>query len=240
MKFKRIMGCCCCVAFFSAGHRQVMAKDVTLNFKNADIRAFIDFVADFSSKNFLVDNRVKGKVTIVSPTAISEEHAYEIFLSVLEVNGFAAVPSGAVVKIVPRAESKQKALPVRMGEGVSDDAMVTQVIRLKYADAQQLVALIRPLISPNSHLVAYPRGNMLLLTDSASNIQRLQYILSLLDRKGCCRCAAVYPQVCLGGQVGHNINKSVWRSRSCCGPTGSRGWKYEGNSASARQYGLLS
>jgi len=163
---------------------QAWAREVTLNFKNADIRAFIEFVAGFSGKNFLVDNRVKGKVTIVSPTPISEEHAYEVFLSVLEVNGFAAVTSGSVIKIVPRAESKQKSLPVLKGNSRQDnDAMVTEVVRLKYADAQQLVALIRPLISPNSHLVAYPRGNMLLLTDSASNIQRIKHILSLLDRK---------------------------------------------------------
>jgi len=163
---------------------QAWAKEVTLNFKNADIRAFIEFVAGFSGKNFLVDNRVKGKVSIISPTPISEDHAYEVFLSVLEVNGFAAVPSGSVIKIVPRAESKQKSLPVLMSGNVQDDdAMVTQVVRLKYADAQQLVALIRPLISPNSHLVAYPRGNMLLLTDSASNIHRIQRILHLLDRK---------------------------------------------------------
>jgi len=160
------------------------AREVTLNFKNADIRAFIEFVAGFSGKNFLVDNRVKGKVTIISPTPISEDHAYDVFLSVLEVNGFAAVPSGSVIKIVPRAESKQKSLPVLTGNSrQNDDAMVTQVVRLKYADAQQLVALIRPLISPNSHLVAYPRGNMLLLTDSASNIQRIERILRLLDRK---------------------------------------------------------
>jgi general secretion pathway protein D len=163
---------------------QAWAREVTLNFKNADIRAFIEFVSGFSGKNFLVDNRVKGKVTIISPTPISEDHAYDVFLSVLEVNGFAAVPSGSVIKIVPRAESKQKSLPIlKSGKGNHNDAMVTQVVRLKYADAQQLVALIRPLISPNSHLVAYPRGNMLLLTDSASNIQRIQYILNLLDRK---------------------------------------------------------
>jgi len=163
---------------------QAWAREVTLNFKNADIRAFIEFVSGFSGKNFLVDNRVKGKVTIISPTPISEDHAYDVFLSVLEVNGFAAVPSGSIIKIVPRAESKQKSLPIlKSGKGNYNDAMVTQVIRLKYADAQQLVALIRPLISPNSHLVAYPRGNMLLLTDSASNIQRIQYILKLLDRK---------------------------------------------------------
>jgi len=163
---------------------QAQAREVTLNFKDADIRAFIEFVAGFTGKNFLIDNRVKGKVTIISPSPISEKRAYEVFESVLEVNGFATVPSGAVIKIVPRAESKQKALPVRLKqEGASDDTMVTQVMRLKYADAQQLQALIRPLISPNSHLVAYPRGNMLLLTDSGSNINRIQKILALLDRK---------------------------------------------------------
>ena len=161
----------------------VWAADITLNFKNADIRALIEFVAGFSGKNFLVDNRVKGNVTIVSPTALNEKEAYNVFLSVLEVNGFAAVNAGSVTKIVPRAESKQKAVPVHSGRAVADDEMVTQVLRLKYADSQQLVALIRPLISPNSHLVAYPRGNMLLLTDASSNIRRIQEILKLLDRK---------------------------------------------------------
>ena len=160
------------------------AKEVTLNFKKADIRAFIEFVSGFSDKNFLVDNRVKGTVTIVSPSPISEDEAYDVFLSVLEVNGFAAVPSGSVVKIIPRAESKQKSIPViGSGNARGGDSMVTQVIRLNYADAQQLVALFRPLISPNSHLVAYPRGNMLLLTDTASNIQRIQRILKLVDRQ---------------------------------------------------------
>ena len=160
------------------------AQDVTMNFKNADIRAFVEFVSGFSGKNFLMDNRVKGNVTIVSPTPISEEDAYNVFLSVLEVNGFAAVESGSVIKIVPRAESKQKSGNVSdKGKAPDTDEMMTQVLRLKYADAQQLVALLRPLISPNSHLVAYPRGNMLLLTDSASNIRRIQDVLRLVDRQ---------------------------------------------------------
>jgi len=92
---------------------QAWAEKVTMNFKNADIRAFIEFVSGFSGKNFLVDNRVKGSVTIVSPTPIDEEQAYDVFLSVLEVNGFATVDSGSVIKIVPRAESKQKSVQVR-------------------------------------------------------------------------------------------------------------------------------
>lgn len=162
---------------------RAMAKDVTLNFKNADIRAVIDFVAGFSGKRFLVDNRVQGKVTIVSPTPIPEAQAYQVFLSVLEVNGFAAVPSGPVIKIIPRAESKQKSLPVESGPPPDDDSLITQVIRLQYADATQLMALIRPLVSPNSQVTAYAPGNMLLVTDSASNVRRVEQIVRFLDRK---------------------------------------------------------
>jgi len=178
------MRVCLLLLLFLGSSSSAFAENVTMNFKNADIRAFIEFVSGFSNKNFLIDNRVKGNVTIVSPTPISESEAYDVFLSVLEVNGFAAVDSGTVIKIVPRAESKQKSVAVSASENApATDAMMTQVLRLKYADAQQLVALLRPLISPNSHLVAYPRGNMLLLTDSASNIRRIQDVLKLVDRQ---------------------------------------------------------
>jgi len=162
-----------------------MARDVTLNFKDADIRAFIEFVAGFSGRNFLIDNRVKGKVTIISPSPVSESEAYAVFLSVLEVNGFAAVESGSVVKIVPRAEGVQKPLPVtsRAADGEKGgDGMVTEVIRLKYADASQLMAILRPLVPPNSNLSVYPNGNMLLMTDSGANIQRIREVVRLLDR----------------------------------------------------------
>jgi len=160
-----------------------LARDVTLNFKDADIRAFIEFVAGFSGKNFLIDNRVKGKVTIISPTPVSEDAAYAVFLSVLEVNGFAAVQSGSVIKIVPRAEGVQKPLPVSGGTGgEGGDALLTEVIRLKFADASQLMAILRPLVPPNSNLSVYPNGNMLLMTDSAANIRRIREVVKLLDR----------------------------------------------------------
>ncbi|MDQ6966049.1 MAG: secretin N-terminal domain-containing protein, partial [Mariprofundaceae bacterium] len=162
-----------------------MARDVTLNFKDADIRAFIEFVAGFSGRNFLIDNRVKGKVTIISPRPVSEEEAYAVFLSVLEVNGFAAVQSGSVVKVVPRAEGVQKPLPVGSRTNASadkGDGLLTEVIRLQYADASQLMAILRPLVPPNSNLSVYPSGNMLLMTDSAANIQRIRQVVKLLDR----------------------------------------------------------
>jgi len=160
----------------------VYARNITLNFKDANIRAFIEFVATFSGKNFLIDNRVKGKVTIISPSPVNDKEAYAIFLSVLEVNGFVAVKSGSIIKIVPRAEGKQKPLPVVSGNGgKAGDAMVTEVIRLHYAVASQLMAILRPLIPPNSNLVAYARGNILLITDSAANIQRIRAVVKRLD-----------------------------------------------------------
>jgi len=159
------------------------AGSVTMNFENADLRAVIEYIAKITGKNFLIDNRVRGKVTIVSQSPVSEEEAWRIFLSVLEVNGYAAVPSGPVIKIVPRAEGKQKTTPVRVDRPENDDALVTSVIRLKYADAQQVMAVVRPLVSPNAHLVAYARGNMLLITDAGANVRRIERIVRLLDRR---------------------------------------------------------
>ncbi len=170
------------LAAFMAWSPPALAKDVTLNFKGADIRAVIEYVAGITGKNFLVDNRVKGTVTIISPKPIPEQHVYDVFLSVLEANGYAAIPSGSVVKIMPRAESKQEGIPVEKGRVPRSDRIVTQVIRLEHADAQQLVGILSPLISPNSQLVAYPPGNMLILTDSASNIARMHEILDMVDR----------------------------------------------------------
>ncbi|MDQ6963860.1 MAG: type II secretion system secretin GspD [Mariprofundales bacterium] len=155
---------------------------ITLNFKDADIKSVIKFVSEFSGKNFLIDNRVRGTVSVVSPTPISEQDAYDVFLSVLEMNGFAAVPSGKVIKIIPRAEGKQKTIPVSRRQHRVSDSLVTEVIALDYANAAQLVAILRPLIAPVSHLVAYPASNLLLLTDSSANIAKIRKIIKIIDQ----------------------------------------------------------
>lgn len=162
---------------------QAMAEDeVTFNFNNANIRSVIKFVSDFTGRNFLVDNRVKGKVTIISPRALPSEAAYQVFLSILEVNGFAAVPGENVTKIIPLALSKQKGIEVKLnGDLASGDELVTQVVPLNFAQAQQLVAVLRPIVSTSGNLTAYAPANMLLITDSASNIRRIMEIISALD-----------------------------------------------------------
>ncbi len=158
------------------------AETFTMNFNNADLRTVIQYVAKATGRNFLVDNRVRGTVTVIGATPMSADELWDVFQSVLEVNGYAAVVQGDVVKIVPRAEGKQKPVPV-VTRARGGDALATSVIRLKYADAQQLVAILRPLVAPNSHVVAYPRGNMILITDALANIRRIGRIVRLLDRK---------------------------------------------------------
>ena len=158
------------------------AQPVTLNLKDANIGAVIDTVAKITGKNFIVDPRVKGKVTIVSARPMDKEEIYQVFLSVLDVHGFAAVPSGSVIKIVPDASAKQDALPVAdaasPGQG---DEVVTRVVELANVSAAQLVPILRPLVPQQGHLAAYVPSNILILSDRAANIQRLLNIIRRID-----------------------------------------------------------
>ena len=156
---------------------------VTIDFNDVDINLFIKYISELTQKNFIVDRDVKGKVTIISPTRISEEDAYRVFESVLEVHGFAAVPSGSVIKIVPSAVARSKNIATfRSGEMSSgDDRVVTQIISLKYANAEEVKNLLTPLVSKNSVLISHASSSMLILTDFQSNISRLLEIVRAVD-----------------------------------------------------------
>jgi len=181
-RFVTWLGCLAILLPWLAVSGPAKAGEVTMNFANADIRSVIKFVSEFSHKNFLVDNRVKGRVTIVSPTPIPAKDAYKVFLSILEVNGFTAIPSGNVVKIIPLAEGKQKEMPVSTGGRTGgSDALITRLIALKHASAQQMVGVLRPLVSPQSSLTAYVPANILILTDTASNTDKVLRIVQALD-----------------------------------------------------------
>ena len=166
-----------------APYHQAQAQPVTLNLKDADITAVIATVSDITGKNFIVDQRVKGKVTIISASPMSKEEVYQVFLSLLEVNGFAAVPSGNVIKIIPDVNAKQTSTPVatddRPGKG---DEVVTRVIHVKNISATQLVPVLRPLSPQQGHMVAYPGTNALIISDRASNIERLVKIIERIDQ----------------------------------------------------------
>ncbi|MDT8281736.1 MAG: type II secretion system secretin GspD [Gammaproteobacteria bacterium] len=162
---------------------QAFADEITLNLKDADIRALISTVSKFTGKNFIVDPRVKAKVTVISANTLSPEEVYEVFLSVLQVHGYAAVPTGSVIKIVPEVNAKQGPLPlVNNSDQYPQDELVTKIIRLDHVPASQLVPILRPLVPQQGHLAAYNPTNTLIITDHAGNIHRLMKIIAGVDR----------------------------------------------------------
>ncbi|HEB93403.1 MAG TPA: type II secretion system protein GspD [Gammaproteobacteria bacterium] len=154
-----------------------------LNFKGADINAVISAVAEVTGKNFIVDPRVKGKVTLISNRPMSEDEIYLVFLSILEVHGYSAVPSGETIKIVPDADAKHSGMPTaskrQPGRG---DESVTRVVQIEHVTAAQLVPILRPLVPPQGHLAAYPPSNVLIISDRAVNIARLVNIIRRIDQ----------------------------------------------------------
>ncbi|HYQ72189.1 MAG TPA: type II secretion system secretin GspD, partial [Gammaproteobacteria bacterium] len=159
------------------------AETVTLNLKDADISALISTVAEVTERNFIVDPRVKGKVTVISTRPMNSDEVYQVFLSILKVHGFAAVPSGEVIKIVPDVNAKQDGIPTtNADEPGRGDEMVTRVVQVDNVTAAQLVPILRPLVPQQGHLAAYPATNVLIISDRANNVERLVSIIRRIDQ----------------------------------------------------------
>lgn len=162
----------------------VSAAEVTLNLKDANIRTLIETVSEATGKNFVIDPRVKGKVTVVSARPMNEEDLYQVFLSILQVHGYSAVQVGEVVKIVPDVNAKQGPIPVvpsPEGEPPRGDQMVTRVVPIENVPAAQLVPILRPLVPQQGHLAAYAASNALVISDRADNIERILDIIRRID-----------------------------------------------------------
>jgi len=171
------------ILFGAGGATAIAAEKVTLNFKGADLKAVITSVADITGKNFIVDPRVKGKATIISKRSMSKEQVYQVFLSVLEVHGYTAIPAGNTIKIVPDADAKHSGMPTVTADNPGNgDEAVTRVIEVEHVTAAQLVPILRPLVPPQGHLAAYPQSNVLIISDRAHNIERLLSIIKRIDQ----------------------------------------------------------
>jgi general secretion pathway protein D len=158
-------------------------EPVTLNFVNAEIDAVIKAVAEITGRNFVVDPRVKGTINIISARPVPRSLVYPTLLSALRLHGYAAVEGDGVIKIVPEADAKQQGGAVTTGPVMAGgDRLVTQVVTLKYESAAQLVTVLRPLITPNNTIAAYPNGNALVITDYADNLKRIDRIIASLDQ----------------------------------------------------------
>ena len=157
---------------------------VTLNFVNAELDSVIKMIGQITGRNFIVDPRVKGTITVISSTPVAPAVAYQAFLSALRMQGFTVVESGTMMRIVPESEAKFTAVPMVPSGGTAQtgDRLVTQVFQLRHESAAQIVPVLRPLVAPNNTVTAVPGNNSIVVTDYADNVRRIAHLLESLDR----------------------------------------------------------
>lgn len=174
---QKILIACCLLTALTVSAEETWK----INLKNADIREFVTQVSAITGKSFIIDPRVKGDVTIVSNVTLDEDSVYQLFLSVLQVHGFAAVPTGSAIKIVQTVLAKQSGNPNDFVEDLISQELVTRVIPISYATSEDMVKVLRPLIPQYGHIAALSNPNVLIISDHAANITRLVEIINRVD-----------------------------------------------------------
>jgi general secretion pathway protein D len=189
--------------------------NIEFNFPNVDIQVFIKYISELTGKNFVVDDRVKGQVSIISPGKIPVEEAYDVFESVLEIHGYTTVDAGEIIKIVPTPDAKSKSIKTMIGEEavVPEDQIVTQIIPLRYANPTEIQRLFTPLVSKSSVILSYPQNNTLIVTDAYSNVRRLMRILKVIDTPGMGEEISVIPLKYADADEMERIMNSVFQAR---------------------------
>jgi len=164
------------------GVSAAFAQDtITMSFVNADIRSVVETIGKATGKNFIIDPRVTGNMNIISQAPVAKELAYEILLSALRVHGYAAIEERGAIKIIPEADAKTGGGAIAPGAAVRGDRIVTQVFALQNESAAQLATVLRPLVAQNNFIGAYPGNNTLVITDYASNVERIRKIVMAID-----------------------------------------------------------
>ena len=160
-----------------------VAQEYTVNLKDTDIQEFIKFVADVTGTTMVVDPNVKGKVRVISSKPVTQAELYDLFLSILDVQGYTAVRSGQVIRIVPSKDARSSPVPIMDEQAaVGNDEYVTQVIRLDNISAAKLIPVLRPLVPQQAHMAAYAPSNAIIISDIRSNIDRIVDIIERMDR----------------------------------------------------------
>ncbi|MEK9592304.1 MAG: type II secretion system secretin GspD [Luminiphilus sp.] len=172
-----LLAICCVLAPFS------VAQEYTVNLKDTDIQEFIKFVADVTETTMVIDPNVKGKVRVISSKPVTQAELYDLFLSILDVQGYTAVRSGKVIRIVPAKDARSSPVPIMADQSaVGSDEYVTQVIRLDNISAAKLIPVLRPLVPQQAHMAAYAPSNAIIISDIRSNIGRIVEIIERMDR----------------------------------------------------------
>lgn len=160
------------------------AQTWKINLRDADLTAFINEVADITGKNFAVDPRVRGNVTVISNKPLNKNEVYDLFLGVLNVNGVVAIPSGNTIKLVPDSNVKSSGVPYDARQRATGDEIVTRVIWLENTNPNDLIPALRPLMPQFAHMAAVAGTNALIVSDRAANIYQLENIIRNLDGTG--------------------------------------------------------
>ncbi len=161
----------------------VSAQDqLTMNMRDADIRALIQWVADNTGKNIIVHKDVEGLVTVLSPNPVTPEEAYQVFLSVLQVHGYAAIETPEALKIVPKSIAANSGVP---GVGVyTDSDMVVAILKMENVSAERMNDVLRPLLSNNAAVSVFAETNSIVIADHANNIESARALINRLDQSG--------------------------------------------------------
>ena len=179
---RRIARLTLCLLAAGIASAQAQPGDNTLNLRDADIRVFIETVSEITGRNFIVDPRVEGKVNVVSTHPMSPDEVYDVFESVLRVHGYAAVPAGSMVKIVPEAIAKQDSAPSEGTPG--PDTIVTRIIKLDHVAATELLPILTQYVPQSGQVSVHQGSNSLVITDRAGNLARVEAIVRRIDTGG--------------------------------------------------------
>ena len=166
---------------WAVSHSVVHAESWKVNLQDADIKAFINEVATITDQNFVLDPRINGNVTVISNRALSKAEIYQLFLSVMQVNGIAAIDTGSTIKLVPDNVAKQSGVAVDLTGEMVGEALTTRVIYLTNTQAAEVLTVIRPLMPQSAHAAAVPSINALVLSDRADSLNELTLLIRDLD-----------------------------------------------------------
>lgn len=164
-----------------AAAQDISDEPFTLSLKNVDIHSLIETVSIHTGRNFIVDPRVKATVNVVSSEPVNAAKLYEIFLSVLQIHGYAAVEAGSITKIIPASVGVQSAVPLRSENSDAADQLVSEVVRLQSVPALQVIEALRPLLPESASLSAESTSNTIVVTDRAANIEKIIELITLMD-----------------------------------------------------------
>jgi general secretion pathway protein D len=197
---------------------------ITMNFQNVDIPVLAKFISEITGRNFVIDESVRGKVTIISPTKVTPDQAYGIFQSVLQLKGFTTVQAGKIIKIEPARNVRSNA-PLNNSQTpaeTSGDEYVTRMVRLKNIEAASIIGVIQPMISHDGLVAAFPNDNTVIVTDDAYNVERLVKIIGELDVRGEQASIVVIPlKLAFAGELAPEIDALMQAKMGGAGGAGN-------------------